>query len=186
VSFLRSVARYRRIDKKFWKDLIRLLSYISHLFEVLENNWMYDACPESKFRSRVPAAQVAWAGCACVVMSQELRKLHQTNFQFSFLVYKFVILSWNEYENQNPASFEGQWSNFWMPKMFARLKFIGRFVKFMEKMLWAIEWREDGVGCSVKGGRCPRWSKWPPVLSHCRSAWPGEWEDSPCLSWVHI
>jgi hypothetical protein len=28
---------------------------------------------------------------------------------------------------------------------------------------------EDGVGCSVK---------WLPVLSHCRSAWPGEWEDS--------
>jgi hypothetical protein len=37
----------------------------------------------------------------------------------------------------------------------------------------------SGVGCSMKGGRCPRWwSKWPPVLSHCWSAWPSEWEDS--------
>jgi hypothetical protein len=47
----------------------------------------------------------------------------------------------------------GQRSNFWMPKMYARLKCIGKFVKFMEKMLWVMEWWEDGVGCSVKGGR---------------------------------
>jgi hypothetical protein len=60
---------------------------------------MYEECPESKFRSRIPAAQVAWAECACAVMSQEPRNLHQTHFQFSFFVYKFVILSWNEYEN---------------------------------------------------------------------------------------
>jgi hypothetical protein len=37
--------------------------------------------------------------------------------------------------------------------MFSRLKFIGKFVKFMDKMLLVMEWREDGVGCSVKGGR---------------------------------
>jgi hypothetical protein len=81
---------------------------------------------------------------------------------------------------ENPASCEiGQWSNFWMPKMFARLKFIDKFVKFMEKMLWVMEWWEGGVGCTVKGGRISRlWSKWPPVVCHCRSAWPGEWEDS--------
>jgi hypothetical protein len=32
-------------------------------------------------------------------MSHEPRKLHQTHCQFSFFVYKFVILSRNEYEN---------------------------------------------------------------------------------------
>jgi hypothetical protein len=32
--------------------------------------------------------------------------------------------------------------------MFAQLKFIGKFVKFMEKILWVMEWW-DGVGCSV-------------------------------------
>jgi hypothetical protein len=53
-----------------------------------------------KFRSRIPAAQVAWAGCACAVMSQEPRRLHQTHCHFSFFVYKFVILSWNKYENR--------------------------------------------------------------------------------------
>jgi hypothetical protein len=60
----------------------------------------YEACPASKFRSRIPAAQVAWAECACAVIYQELRRLHQTHCQFSFSVYKFVILSWNEYENR--------------------------------------------------------------------------------------
>jgi hypothetical protein len=44
--------------------------------------------------------------------------------------------------------------------MFARLKFIGQFVKFMEKMLWVMKWWEDGV------------------MLVCRSAWPGEWKDS--------
>jgi hypothetical protein len=57
-------------------------------------------CPESKFRLRIPAAQVAWAWCACAVMSQEPRRLHQTRCQLSFFVYKFIILSWNEYENR--------------------------------------------------------------------------------------
>jgi hypothetical protein len=37
--------------------------------------------------------------------------------------------------------------------MFAQLKFIDKFVKFMQKMLWVMEWLEDSVGCSVKGGR---------------------------------
>jgi hypothetical protein len=59
----------------------------------------FEACPESKFRSRIPAAQVVWAGCACAVMSQEPRRLHQTQCQFSYFVYKF-ILTWNEHENR--------------------------------------------------------------------------------------
>jgi hypothetical protein len=42
----------------------------------------YKACPESKFRSRIPTAKVAWAGCACAVMSQEPRRLHQTHCRF--------------------------------------------------------------------------------------------------------
>jgi hypothetical protein len=40
-----------------------------------------------------------------------------------------------------------------MPKMFDRMKSIGKFLEFMNKMLWVMEWWEDGVGCSVKGGR---------------------------------
>jgi hypothetical protein len=76
-----------------------------------------------------------------------------------------------------PPVRHGQWSNFWMPKMFARLKFIGSFVKFVEKMLWVMRWWEDGVGWSVKGGRMFTMMI-EVAASHCRSAWPGEWEDS--------
>jgi hypothetical protein len=55
---------------------------------------------------------------------------------------------------ENPASCEiRSVIKFLSAKIFARLKIIGKFVKFIEKMLWVMEWCEDGVGCSVKGGR---------------------------------
>jgi hypothetical protein len=57
----------------------------------------------------IPAAQVLWAGCACAVISREPRSLHETHCQFLFFVYKFVILSWNEYESLKSRLL---WDNF--------------------------------------------------------------------------
>jgi hypothetical protein len=45
---------------------------------------------------------------------------------------------------ENPASCEiRSVIKILMPKMFARLKFIGNFMKFMEKILWVTEWWQN-------------------------------------------
>jgi hypothetical protein len=88
-------------------------------------------------------------------------------------------LKWVWKSKVPPVVRYGQRSNFWMQKcspgwnLLASLWSLWRkcYERWSgEKMVQDVQWRKDEF---------PRWwSKWPPVVSHYRSAWPDEWEDS--------
>jgi hypothetical protein len=156
--------------------------------------YWYEVCPESKIRSRIASAQVAWGGYACAVMSQEPKSyIRHIVSSHSLFISSSFCLEMNM-KIENPTSCE-----------------IRSVIKFLnaKNVRPAEIYRQV---CKVYGenavsdGMVRRWCR---TFSEGRTnvhevdrrgrpslittdlliMWMGrleKTEDSPCLSWVHI